>query len=385
MNTSTKKLSPKALNIRSDPIRKLLMLIVVTCAAAVPALSVDRTWTGLGATNNWSEAANWSGGVVPLAADRAIFDSTSANNATIDVNVAITAILVNAGYTGTISQGSSSLTFSGACTFASGTFSGGSGPITFNSGFTLSGGTFTASTGTTTFAGAFTQSGSGVWNANGGTAAFVGSASAYNVDSSLDFNNVTVAMNNNVNLTISAGNALVVNGTLTLQDGGITNSGILDARGPVAISPDFDGGTGNMLISGATARTITIPSGASMPNLQINASNVTINTSGAGTVSLRGVNLQNVAGFTNGDANMQLIAGTNDWAQILPSLAAHSHAAAALSHLRPAAVTLRSRAGFSPPRPVRRPLQPAFLRPAAPGMPMAERRYLQAVAPASAL
>ena len=44
------------------------------------------TWDGGGATNNWSEAGNWSGDLVPAAGDNVTFDATSTKNATIDVS-----------------------------------------------------------------------------------------------------------------------------------------------------------------------------------------------------------------------------------------------------------------------------------------------------------
>ena len=65
-------------------------------------LAATRSWTGLGATSNWSLAANWSGAVVPVAADTVVFDITSVKDATIDVNVSVASVTVAVGYTGTI-------------------------------------------------------------------------------------------------------------------------------------------------------------------------------------------------------------------------------------------------------------------------------------------
>src|SRR5882724_1154250 len=60
------------------------------------------TWDGGGATNNWSEAANWSGDTIPGAGDVAIFDGTSTKDATIDAAFAgsVAGIQINSGYTG---------------------------------------------------------------------------------------------------------------------------------------------------------------------------------------------------------------------------------------------------------------------------------------------
>src|SRR5882724_9235511 len=46
------------------------------------------TWTGLGTTNNWSQAANWSTNAIPASADTVVFDSTSGKNATVDASFA---------------------------------------------------------------------------------------------------------------------------------------------------------------------------------------------------------------------------------------------------------------------------------------------------------
>src|SRR5258707_3350956 len=65
------------------------------------AALVTKTWDGGGATNNWSEAANWSGDAVPVAGDNVTFDATSTKNATIDVNINVATIFIAGGYTGT--------------------------------------------------------------------------------------------------------------------------------------------------------------------------------------------------------------------------------------------------------------------------------------------
>ncbi|HEY6120442.1 MAG TPA: DUF4214 domain-containing protein, partial [Pyrinomonadaceae bacterium] len=64
----------------------------------------------------------------------------------------------------------------------------------------------------------------------------------------------------------------------------------------------FDGGTATLQISGAAARTITLPAGGGIPRLTVNAPNVTLNTSGApGSVSFpQSVNLQSATAIGNG-------------------------------------------------------------------------------------
>ena len=66
-------------------------------------------WDGGGSTNNWSEAANWTGDVAPVAASIALFNSTSSKNATVDPAFAgtITHVNIATGYAGIVSLGRS--------------------------------------------------------------------------------------------------------------------------------------------------------------------------------------------------------------------------------------------------------------------------------------
>jgi uncharacterized lipoprotein NlpE involved in copper resistance len=52
------------------------------------------TWTGLGATNSWSEAANWSKDAAPGSGDTVIFDGHSGKNAGVDAGFAGTVAAV---------------------------------------------------------------------------------------------------------------------------------------------------------------------------------------------------------------------------------------------------------------------------------------------------
>lgn len=63
-------------------------------------------WDGGGATNDWSEAANWVGDVVPGATDSVLFNTTSTKDALIDGGFAgtVAGIDVSTGYTGTITM-----------------------------------------------------------------------------------------------------------------------------------------------------------------------------------------------------------------------------------------------------------------------------------------
>src|SRR3954466_13084928 len=128
------------------------------------AAMVAKTWSGGGATSNWSEAANWSDNVIPGPADDVVFDSTSTKDATIDVDINIGSIRMASGYTGTISQtAASSITISGCnsrpCFSQSdGAFNASSNTISliangFGS-FTMTGGSFNGGSGDITLSGA---------------------------------------------------------------------------------------------------------------------------------------------------------------------------------------------------------------------------------------
>ncbi len=200
-----------------------------------------------------------------------------------------------------------------------GTFTGGTGLLDFNSNFTLSGGTFTASSTTTSFAATFTPR--GTFNPNGGTVVFDGGGAAGidlgaspGVPASLTLNNVTVNKTGGGLVSISGDpDTLVVAGTLTLTDGQVNVNGVnatLEAQGDLSIASTFDGGNIILLISGAATRTVNLGAGALLPRLTLNASNVTVNTSGAGAVTFtQPVNIQNVALFTNGAVDFIFDAG----------------------------------------------------------------------------
>jgi len=107
-------------------------------------IAATRTWTGLGATNNWNDAGNWSGGAVPGAADIATFDATSSKNATMNVAVNVAGVSIGAGYGGTITQAAGITATVGATgwTQAGGTFTGGTAAFTVNGPFSVAGGCF---------------------------------------------------------------------------------------------------------------------------------------------------------------------------------------------------------------------------------------------------
>ncbi|MCM8790745.1 MAG: filamentous hemagglutinin N-terminal domain-containing protein, partial [Candidatus Omnitrophica bacterium] len=111
---------------------------------------VSYTWIGDAASNLWSVASNWYGGVVPGSSNVAAYNPNVSNeNCNIDISTSISGMNINANYTGTIYLGDDStartLTVgTGNYTQAGGTFDGKIGTLDINGSFTQSGGTFIA-------------------------------------------------------------------------------------------------------------------------------------------------------------------------------------------------------------------------------------------------
>ena len=243
--------------------------------------AATRTWTGAGATNNWSLAANWSGGVVPVAADTVVFDGTSVKNVTIDVNASVASLSINAGYTGTISQsaGRTITVGAGGWTQASGIFVGGTSAMTVNGPFLLSAGSFTSTSGTFTVTGNLTHSG-GVLSALAGTVALSTSAATIDVPGSDTFLNLTLVSGTK---TIAAGDVLTVTGVTTLTAGTLNGTGTLEAQGNLTVASGFTGGTATLLVDGAGAQTFTGAATTAAGNLPLFVIN-----KASGTLTLAG-------------------------------------------------------------------------------------------------
>ncbi|MDB5337352.1 MAG: conserved repeat domain, partial [Planctomycetaceae bacterium] len=116
--------------------------------------SSTATWTGLGTSSNWSDAANWSTNKAPVAGTTVIFNATSTKNAILDTGFAgaVASVQINTGYTGTVTL-TKSLIVSGSFTEVAGTFSAGSSTLYLGGNITISGGVFNAGTGTVVISG----------------------------------------------------------------------------------------------------------------------------------------------------------------------------------------------------------------------------------------
>lgn len=277
----------------------LSLVLVLASAGSLffppSAAAAVRVWDGGGGTTNWSEPANWSGDVVPSLNDVVTLDGTSTKDMTIDgagpqgANINIGILQISAGYTGTITHAPGvnvRLTVDFNQSGPLSTYIGGSGDLDVDQNFHLSGGTFAAPTGRL-FVGANFSHSVGSFLHNTGTVVFDAFSANIGVPGTGTFHHVTFnALNQNK--AITSGGRLVVLGTLTLADGSIT-AGSIDAQAGVVHQSTFDGGSTTLRILGAAPRAITLTAGGGVPNLVLDAPNVTITTAGAGTINLANV------------------------------------------------------------------------------------------------
>ncbi|MDP9483257.1 MAG: hypothetical protein M3P84_08555, partial [Chloroflexota bacterium] len=214
------------------------------------ARAATRTWTGLGLTNNWTESANWAGGLLPGAVDIATFDATGAKPATINAAINVAGISIAGTYPGVITQSAAVTVGASGFSQSGGFFVGGAAAITLNGFFSLApGGSFTSTNGTFTVTGAFTDTG-GTFVPGTGTVAFSGGATTIDVAATETFNNLTFTAGAK---TISAGDTLTAGGSLTLTAGSLAGTGTVAARGNISQALGYGGGAATLLVDGPGA------------------------------------------------------------------------------------------------------------------------------------
>ncbi len=187
----------------SRKIKRWPFLIVLFCMFLFTesAFAATRTWDGGGATNNWSETANWSGDLVPASGDDVVFDGTSTKDCLVNQNITVNTLNMNAGYSGTVTIGAGfTASFTNASTFSS-AFTASDGSLNFGSTFTLAGAAFNAGSGTLTFV---------VYTQNDGT--FICGSTTLNV----------------VHFTVNSGAFTAPTGILSVSGNFIINGGTFD-------------------------------------------------------------------------------------------------------------------------------------------------------------
>jgi hypothetical protein len=267
-------------------LRGLTILLLILLAASAQA--ANRYWIGAGGTNNnWNSTTYWSttsggagGASVPGNNDLAIFDGNGTGSCTINAAVNVAGITVQAGYTGTISQGANTITIgtSGAL-FSGGTFTGGSSDITSSGAITISGTAFTSTSGILSIAGNYTLS-SGSFAHNSGTVKLTatGTITGSTTLDNLEFNSPAAAT-----FTINSGTTLTVNNTLAYAGSSnmTVNTGTIDVKGNISLNNTGTGGSGTawVKINGTGSQTITGNSTSNtsrLGNVEINKSSGTL-------------------------------------------------------------------------------------------------------------
>jgi hypothetical protein len=185
-------------------------------------LNANRYWVAPSNSNasipeNWSENAGGPGNAgVPTAGDAIVFDGSSDFNCALNSTLTGSSLLVSAGFLGTITQGTNSITINNNATFSGGVFSGGSSDITVNGNLTISGTAFTAPSTSLHIKGDLNIT-SGSFLNNDGTVTFSGAnGTTQNISSSAPttFHNITVT--NATSPGVSVQNNQNLKGVLTL-------------------------------------------------------------------------------------------------------------------------------------------------------------------------
>lgn len=236
----------------------------VTCGAS-PFL-----WSGAGGNSNWDNPGNWFGGVVPGPNDLAELsgDSGSNSDVTLNVNVDVKGLRMDAEYEGTITQTSGiTITVGDKGWFQNaGIFLGGNAAINLNGTMTLNGGTFQATSGTTTSEFNFLVNNTPTFDANNGTFVFTGTNGGSTISAgSTEFHNLTLAGTNGIFKLNSS--TVTVNGTLTMGDsvsgvGGVSN-GTIVAKHNVVINQEGYAGNANLTFDGPLNSTLSVAALAS--------------------------------------------------------------------------------------------------------------------------
>ncbi len=270
--------------------RYILITILAFSLIQESAFGAERYWVA-GVNSNFNNAVNWSatsggtgGAGVPTDADMVIFDVNGLGDCTLDVNIDVFSIEIKAGFAGTMNQGAFEIitrTFSQAA----GTFAGASGDMDINGSFELSGGSFICSSNNTFLRQGFTYSG-GTFDHNNGHFYFDDiNTSTVTSLSDINFYDVTIdkVFDFNGLQTFLPGFKFIINGSLSLINGGATNMIFESLTGDVVHDAGYDGGNSSVIISPSANATINLSSGF-FHGIEVQSPNVTINPPAAGSL-----------------------------------------------------------------------------------------------------
>lgn len=209
------------------------------------------TWDGGGATNNWSEAANWVNDVLPTDGDDIIFSNVAPNgtkNCTIDQPIVAGTFSIGSAYTGVIT--------------------GGVDDIVVGTGFIQQAGTFNSSTGTFYFVNpnsgttnVFSKTG-GVWNHNGGVVDLQATGlGTITISGTFTFNTLNISVNN-----IFSNPQRVYNFGTTSRAGNMTISGSKpnSYTGVITLTASLNNNNNSSTMPTGSTATFSLNSGASV-------------------------------------------------------------------------------------------------------------------------
>lgn len=272
-------------------------------------------WSGLGADNFFSTAANWVGGVVPTTTNNVLFNGTGTKNCDFSLDHSVSSFSIAAGYTGTINCTGFSLDVNGNFSQAAGTF------IAPDVDFNILNKAVSSSS--------IVRRTAGVFNNNSGTMhLYFEDATTINITG---FNTATNMLNTlklhvflagtgqrNVNFATTDVNVLNITdsklfgyqGTLNIKQGLVTDNSGLGIPTSNTANFIFNGTSISISSTSAAGRSV-------LPNITINA-NVPVTMSG--NISLSGAWTHTISGA--------LAAGTSTVNFYGPSCAINTHTAA---------------------------------------------------------
>lgn len=237
-------------------------------------------------TTNFNDTANWSttsggasGASVPGASDRVILDANS-GNLSLEININVQGILMDAAYAGTFTQGAFTIAYGSAhFTVNGGIFLGSASAITGSSSarFVMTGGSFTSTSGTLQVG----VGGTGVYSLditggsfmhNGGTVAVVGSnhTNLRNL-SGFPLNNLTV----NTCGSCSIAGLVYVDGnlTMTLNNSGTAGGLVVNLKGHYVATA----GAAAVVFLGSNNQDVTITTGIVTGSMTFNKTGGQVN------------------------------------------------------------------------------------------------------------
>jgi hypothetical protein len=176
-------------------------------------MSNNRIWDGGGGIDtSWSNCTNWSDDICPTEAMSVLFDSTSSNNSTIDLQGTVANLSIDSGYTGTITV-SSNIAISKNLNFGSGSLDAGSNTISIGGNAIFTGGVFNGNNASINVGGDWSTANENIFIAGTSTVNLTGGDQQ--ILGTTTFNNLSKTTANACILRIQSSATQVINGALT--------------------------------------------------------------------------------------------------------------------------------------------------------------------------